>query len=100
MAARCLCSNVDDATTEVGAAITASGNGYKIKGRQNVDLTWSGATGGSVDIRRNGAFVDNVVGNSGSYTDAIGAKGGATYTYEVCEAGSTTSCSDSFQIVF
>jgi hypothetical protein len=94
-----LCSNADDATTDIGAAITASGNGYKDKGAHTVDLTWSGALGGSVDIRRNGAVVATTA-NDGFQTDNIGAKGGGSYTYEICEVGSAVDCSDSFPIIF
>ncbi|MBT8471339.1 MAG: hypothetical protein KJN99_01975, partial [Marinicaulis sp.] len=63
------------------------------------DLTWAGAGGASVDIRRNGSIVATTA-NDGAYTDNIGNKGGGSYSYEVCEAGSTMACSPSFNIVF
>jgi serine protease len=76
-----------------------SATGYKVQGRQTVDLSWSGATSGSVDIYRNGAFIGTASGNSGFYTDAIGAKGHATYTYTACEHG-TQTCSNQATVTF
>jgi hypothetical protein len=72
---------------------TLSANGYKVKGKQKVDLDWSGAAvGGSVDIYRDSNLIQANVPNdansdSGSYTDNIDLKGGGSYIYEVCEAG-------------
>jgi subtilisin family serine protease len=64
---------------------------YKVKGMQKVDLSWSGATGAMVDIWRNGTFLVSTA-NDEAYTDAINRKGGGSYTYKVCEAG-TATCS-------
>jgi serine protease len=63
-----------------------------------VDLSWSGATSSSVDIYRNGALIANTT-NEGFYTDSPGSRGHATYTYEVCEAG-TMTCSDQATVEF
>jgi len=93
------CTNVVSATTGSAPAITASGNGYKVKGKQKVDVSWSGAGGTNVDINRDGVTVDTPA-NNGFYTDNIDLKGGGSYTYEVCETGSTTACSSTFNIVF
>jgi serine protease len=71
--------------------ISLSVNGYKVQGRHHAELTWSGATSNNVDIFRDGNKI-TTTSNSGSYTDNIGARGGATYSYQVCEA-ETTSCS-------
>ena len=78
-----------------------SARGYKIKGRQTVDLTWSGAGAGvtSVAVYRNNAL-NTTTANDGSWTDSIGLKGGGTYTYKVCEAGSTTACSNTATVTF
>ena len=54
--------------------ITLSARGYKVQGRQTVDLTWSGATSSTVDIYRNDALIANTL-NDGFYTDSIGAHG-------------------------
>jgi len=45
-----------------------------------VDLFWSGATSGSVDIYRNGVFFMTRP-NIGHYTDNTGQRGQATFTY-------------------
>ena len=37
---------------------------------------------------------------SGSYTDGPIAKGGASYTYEVCAAGDLSNCSDPAAVDF
>jgi subtilisin len=78
---------------------TLSATGYKIRGVQHADLSWSGAPSTSVDIYRGSTKVATV-SNSGSYTDNIGARGGGSYTYQVCEAGSTETCSDSVTVTF
>jgi hypothetical protein len=87
------CSNAASTTTPVGSSISLSVNGYKVKGSKTVDLTWSGAVGATVDIYRNGALITNTA-NDGIHTDNTGQKGGGSFTYEVCETGSTSSCSD------
>ena len=70
---------------------------YKVKGIRTADLSWSGATS-SVDVRRNGAVVVTTA-NDGLFTDTIGGKGGGTYTYRVCQAG-TTTCSPEVTVGF
>jgi hypothetical protein len=72
--------------------ITLSGKGYKVKGDQKADLSWTGASSTSVEIFRNGARVA-LTSNTGSYTDHINRKGGGSYRYIVCEAG-TSTCSN------
>ena len=73
--------------------------GYKVKGVRKADLTWSGATS-LVDIRRDGAVVAAGTANDGFHTDTIPGKGGGSFTYQVCAAGSTTNCSNTFTVVF
>lgn len=68
-------------------------NGYKDRGRHTIDLTWSGATSSNVDIYRNGSL-QTTTANDGSYTDATNNRGGASYTYRVCEAGTSTCSND------
>ena len=82
-----------------GGAITLSLAGSKVKGVHHVDLTWGGATTSSVDIFRNGVKIETT-SNDGAYTDNTGNKGGASYSYKVCETGSTTVCSPTRTIVF
>jgi hypothetical protein len=87
------------ATTLEGSAIELSADGYKIKGRQNVDLSWSGVTTPNAWIYRDGGLIATVPSASGAYTDAIGAKGGATYIYSVCVEGGSL-CSDPVEVIF
>jgi len=75
-----------------------SARAYKVKGAQRVDLTWSGFASGSVDVYRNGRKVITTP-NDGAQTDAINAKGGGSYSYKACEAGST-SCSPAVSVTF
>jgi PKD repeat protein len=81
-------------STGGGGGINLNTTGYKVKGVQHVDLAWSGATSGNVDIYRNGAFLLTTQ-NDGAHTDNIGVKGGGTYIYKVCEAGTSTCSNDS-----
>lgn len=84
--------------SSASGGITLSARGYKVKGIQHADLSWSGATSTSVDVYRNGAKVATTA-NDGAHTDNIGASGGGTYTYRVCEAG-TSTCSNDATVVF
>lgn len=73
--------------------ITLAASGYKVKGVHHIDLTWSGATTGTVDVYRDGALLTTTA-NDGAFTDNTGNKGGnAGYTHQVCEAG-TSTCSN------
>ena len=86
---------VDDGS---GGNISLSTNGYKVRGRHTVDLTWSGAQGSTVEIYRDGNLIASV-SNSGSYTDATENRGGGTYVYQVCETGGAT-CSNASTVNF
>jgi subtilisin len=77
---------------------TLSATGYKVKGVQKADLTWSGATGTNVDVFRNGSKIVTTA-NDGAHTDDINSKGGGSYTYKVCEAG-TSTCSNEVLVAF
>ncbi len=78
--------------------IVLSATGYKVQGRQHADLTWSGATSSSVDVFRNNVKITTTA-NNGAYTDAIGQRGGGSYTYRICEAGSSV-CSNQVTVSF
>ncbi|MEO5589268.1 MAG: S8 family serine peptidase [Gemmatimonadaceae bacterium] len=84
--------------TAPGGGITLSASGYKVKGSQKVDLTWSGASSTSVDVFRDDVMVTTTP-NDGAYTDAINAKGSASYSYRICEAG-TGTCSSTVVVIF
>lgn len=88
----CSSASDDDETDAPPPSITLSVTGYKVKGRKYGDLVWSGATGASVDVYRQGAVVATTA-NDGAYTDATGLNGGGTLTWKVCEAG-TSVCSN------
>ncbi|HUF86819.1 MAG TPA: S8 family serine peptidase [Thermohalobaculum sp.] len=89
----------DVTVSEPATAITLSATGYKVRGRHTIDLSWSGATSTNVDIYRDGAVLTTTA-NDGAYTDNTGNKGGGSYTYQVCEAGSTSTCSDVVTVTF
>lgn len=95
-------SNTGSVTTPeqpAGGSIDLSASGFKVKGRQQVDLSWSGSSASTVEIRRNGSVIDPSTNNDGFYNDNIGTKGGATYQYEVCDEG-TSNCSNVATVVF
>ena len=79
------------------SGITLSTRGYKVKSSARVDLTWTGATGATVDVYRNSAKVATP-SNTGAYTDVLGRVTG-TFTYKVCNAGSAT-CSPTSSVTF
>ena len=88
-------------TSPGGGTITLTAAGVKIKGERHADLSWSGASSGGVDIYRDGALVREDVPNVPQpYRDVIGGKGGGTFTYRVCNANSTTTCSNTVNVVF
>ncbi|MBW3563848.1 MAG: hypothetical protein KY459_03895 [Acidobacteria bacterium] len=87
---------VDNSTSSEG--ITLSVTGYKVRGLQKADLTWDGATSTSVDVLRNGSLLTTTE-NDGFFTDHIDQNGSGTYTYQVCEAG-TSTCSPEATVVF
>jgi hypothetical protein len=86
--------------TLAGAAITLNASGYKVKGKKKVDLTWDGSSATNMDIYRNDmGFVHLTTANDGAVTDAIDGKGGGTWNYMICEAG-TDNCSATVNVVF
>jgi len=91
-------SNTASATTQAASGIQLAVKGYKIKGVQHADLGWSGATSVNVDVYRNDVLIITTA-NDGVHTDVINNKGGGSYTYRVCEAG-TSTCSSNVIITF
>jgi PKD repeat protein len=77
-------------------SLTASGRSDATK--QYMTLDWTGATGTSVDVYRNGARITTTA-NDGHYTNSRSFTGPATYVYKVCNAG-TTTCSNEATVVF
>jgi hypothetical protein len=91
-------ATVTPTATPTPGQITLTAHGYKVQGRHQVDLAWSGATSNNVDIYRNGTRIVTVP-NNGAYTDSTGGHGHATYTYKVCNAG-TQTCSNQVTVTF
>lgn len=96
--------NVSTTGTPPAGSIELSVRGYKVKGKLTADLTWSGATTGTVDIwRKDGGApiaLITTLPNNGTATDSTNYVGGGTLTYRVCEAGSTTICSADRAVTF
>ena len=84
--------------TAPSGGISLSAAGYKVKGLQKADLTWSGATT-AVDIYRNNVKIVTATANDGAHTDNIDARGSGSYTYRVCLTG-TTTCSNNAVVNF
>ena len=85
-----------DADNGGGFELTATGR--KSRGKQVVDLSWTGATSSTVDIYRDGSII-NTVDDNGSYTDNLGTRTGGPYSYEICEAG-TSTCTTTVTVSF
>ena len=87
-------------TPPTGGDLTLTASGYKSKGSQVVDLTWSSAASASanVDVYQNGSSIGQTA-NDGALTINLNTKGGGTYTFQVCEAG-TSTCSETATVVF
>lgn len=83
--------------TAPSSDITLTASGYKIRGRRYVDLSWEGASSEYVDVFRNGTKIVTTT-NDGAYNDSLGTVSG-TFTYQVCEAG-TSTCSNTATVVF
>ncbi len=78
--------------------ISLSASGYKVRGLKKADLEWSGANSTNVDVYRDGGLM-TATANDGAYTDNIDQRGGGSYTYQVCEAG-TDTCSNEAVVAF
>lgn len=95
-------SNTSSTLTDeqvAASSIDLSATTYKVKGARKADLTWSGSQSALVDIYRDAALLAGSVANTGAYTDDIERRGGGSYLYEVCEAGSA-NCSNSVELTF
>jgi len=94
-------TTVKQISVTVAAAASTGGTlkatGRKNKGSQTVDLSWSGMSGTSLDVYRNSTKW--MTPNDGAEVDALNKKGGGSYTYKVCAAG-TTVCSNTASVTF
>ncbi len=93
-----LTSNIATVTVTVSENVVLGATGYKVKGLQKADLTWSGASS-NVDIYRDGVVIATNVSGS-TYTDHINKNGNGKYTYKVCIAVGTTTCSNEANVNF
>ncbi len=71
--------------TEPPAELSLSGN--RSKGNRQANINWTGASSSSVDIYINGSL-NSTQSNDGSASFSVSKS--ATYTFQVCEAGSST----------
>lgn len=90
--------DVTVSTDPVGGGYDLSTSGSKVKGKIVNDLAWSGSTASDVDIYLDGVVL-TTVSNDGQYTHNTGQKGGGTFSYQVCDAG-TLNCSNSSVVSF
>jgi PKD repeat protein len=84
-------------TASTVSPITLTARGYKLQGLEEADLSWSGLSGASFDVYRDGARIGTV--QASAYTDNINKRGSATYTYRLC-ALTTALCSNDAKVSF
>ena len=75
----------DEITVAAEHGIILAADGVTERGRNQADLTWSGATTGKVDIYRNDVFLITTK-NDGAYTDSLNKLTGS-FTYKIREQG-------------
>jgi hypothetical protein len=84
--------------TPTPGPIQLRGQGKKVEGINTSRLKWRGATSANVDIYRDGVVIATTP-NDGLYDDSTGTTGQASFTYQVCEAG-TSTCSNEVVVTF
>ena len=85
-----------DVTPPPAGDVTLDASAYRSKGKNKVDLSWSGASTANVDIYRNGSLY-RTTANDGAYTDSFRTYG--SYTYSVCDEA-TNNCSSEVTVNF
>jgi subtilisin family serine protease len=78
-------------------AISLTARGYKVKGKQKVELTWTPSTL-AVTVYRDGAY--RTTDNASPYVDAIDLRGSGTYRHKVCETANLANCSNETTTTF
>ena len=78
------------------STIKLSATGRAVFSRYRVSLSWSGAVGTYVDVRRNGIKLTTTP-NDGVHTDDVRTRG--TFAYRVCNAG-TSVCSNEVKVTY
>jgi PKD domain len=71
---------------------------YKVKGFPRVELSWSGPSGASFTVYRDGVVIATI--SATAYTDNFAKGASGSHTYQVCEAGTLTSCSNKVTVTF
>lgn len=89
-------SNTVNVTSGSSSELQLTANGYKVKGWQYVDLSWTGLPG-AVDIYRNGQIIFTTANSQ--FTDEQIAKGSNSYEYLVCYQA-TQNCSTIKFVIF
>ena len=87
----------DSAASQVIPITDLTALGHKLKAQQKVDLRWSGSSGTSYDVYRDGVRLTTV--SSTTYTDNLNRKGSGSYSYKVCQTGGTI-CSNQAAVTF
>ncbi len=85
-----------DVTPPPAGDITLDTATGRAKGKNYVDLSWSGASTSSVDIYRDGSL-RTTTSNDGSFRDSFKSYG--SFTYKVCDQGSD-NCSSEVTVNF
>jgi N-acetylneuraminic acid mutarotase len=84
--------------TPTPGPILLRGQGKKVGGINTSRLKWRGANSANVDVYRDGVVIATTP-NDGLYDDSTGTTGQASFTYHVCEAG-TSTCSNQVTVNF
>jgi hypothetical protein len=79
-------------------AYTLTVTGTVKGGRPKTTLNWSGATGANVDVYRNSVVIATTA-NDGTHSDQLAKNTHGTFTYKVCNAG-TSTCSNNASITY
>jgi serine protease len=79
------------------AGLTAQNVGV-VKGKTSFRLNWT-AGAATVDVFRGTSKVGSGVANTGTYTDSVKVRGSGSFSYKVCNAG-TTDCSATVSVSY
>jgi subtilisin family serine protease len=72
--------------------LTGTGTSGK-GGKFNVSLNWANG-GATVDVYRGTTKAASAIANTHAYSETLRVRGSGSVTYKVCNAGSTTACSN------
>ncbi len=85
----------DGGSTEPPGGDDLALSGSRSRGGRVADLSWTGGTTSNVDVYINGSF-NNTTANDGSVSYNVDKN--SSYTFRVCEAGSTSACSNEINL--